>query len=238
MQTKSVKKVNDKIKLNDETFKQFITTLKEEGFIVFTNFMQNVFLYQHQGQLFNKRASYIEELFSLLNPNASLTYDPEKDRVKISGTPILTYTPVSGLMFKGLDLQGTSFSESYFLNSVMNLEYLNLSRTGLINIHPVYSMKNLKHLDISGTPIRSLLVHNSHIKMDYLNLSSTLLTNYKGKQREVDTVDLSNCYSLDPISIFTVAYPPKTVILNESQIAQYPDFYIKAEKKNIRIILK
>ena len=54
-------------------------------------FMQNVFLHQHQGQLFNKRANYVKELFSILNPNALITYDPDKD-VFIEPPPYSSWT--------------------------------------------------------------------------------------------------------------------------------------------------
>ena len=189
--------------------------------------MAALFIHMNEGKSFSHEEKKVTEIFTLLNPGVTLSFDKKKDRIKISGQPVFTYTPIAGLRFKELDLSDTHFSESVALGSLKYLEYLDLSGTGVIHISGVYKLPKLKYLNLERTPIRSLLQRDHSLKMDYFSIAHTTLPHFKGDSWNVKTLDIRHTANLDWNTLLYSPHKIDTIIVNKSLY-----------EKNIQMALK
>ncbi|XP_068240369.1 toll-like receptor 2 isoform X2 [Palaemon carinicauda] len=148
---------------------------------------------QHLGQIHLESLRISEAKLTFFNSSSETQFLQSLKKMDLSGNPdfdaqslvnlgkleSLTYLSMRGSALKTLDKH-----LPYLLKNLPNLEYLNVSSTGITYLDDPYifdSNKKLKHLDISGNDKLSFIIFHADFihQMTYLNLSNCILRRIK-----------------------------------------------------------
>ncbi len=106
------------------------------------------------------------------------TWPATTTKLMCRDTSVVDLTPIQSLtQLERLDLQGTQAHDLQPLESLKNLWFLNLRHTAITSTKSLFGLESLKHLNLANTEVNEIEALATTSQLRYLNLSKTNVHN-------------------------------------------------------------